>query len=255
MNIAIIFAGGIGQRLCENKKNIPKQFIEVFDKPIIVYTLENFQSHEMIDKIYIAVLSDYKDYMQELVRKYNLTKVVKILDGGSCAQESIYNALLEAKKDNSGSSCVLIHDAVRPILEHDVISKNIEMVKQKGNAVTCIPAYETALISEDGISPNEIPFRKNVYIAQAPQSFILDDIIDAHDKIKMRKEKYENMIDSCTIFNYLGKKTYMVRGHFGNIKVTTLEDLYLIKALLKYKDEEKKILASCVDEKVCCDEN
>lgn len=247
MNIAIIFAGGIGQRLSENKTDIPKQFIEVYDKPIIVHTLENFQNHKEIDKIYISTLSNYKRHMQTLVEKYNLSKVSKIVDGGETAQDSIYNALIVAQQENDENSIVLIHDGVRPIVKENVISQNIEMTKNKGNAITCIPAYETTLISEDKISPKEVPFRKNIFIAQAPQSFILKEIIEAHNQIRKHQEKYENMIDSCTIYHTLGLKTYMVKGHFGNIKVTTPEDLYLIKALLKYNDEKKSVFAQCLE--------
>ena len=128
MNIAIIFAGGIGQRLNNGLELSPKQFLKINNKPILVYTLENFQKHKCIDKIYIATLKDYIEYTNELVKKFSITKVVSVVEGGSCAMESIYNALIEAKKDNPDNSIVLIHDGVRPIITQEVISNNIKNV-------------------------------------------------------------------------------------------------------------------------------
>lgn len=235
MNIAIIFAGGTGQRFSNN--NLPKQFVEVFGKPIIVHTLEIFQKHPSIDKIYISILKEYYDLMNDLIKKFNLYKVRKIVLGGETGQHSIYNALKAAEKENPKDSIVLIHDGVRPILDHYVISQNIQNVKDFGNSITCTPCYETILISDTGINPKEIPYRKNTYAAQAPQCFYLNEIIDAHEKIREKNPKYIDMIDSCTIFNTLGKKTHMTKGNFGNIKVTTPRDLYILEALLKYRKE------------------
>lgn len=232
-NIAIIFAGGVGERLNGAKENeIPKQFLEINGKPIIVHTLLNFQNHKNIDKIYIAMLSEYKEYMWELVQKYDLDKVCAIVDGGAVAQESIYNALKHAEAENPHHSIVLIHDGVRPIVPEDVIKRNIECAEKHGNAITCIPAYETTIISKDGDTVDSAPFRKDIYIAQAPQAFVLGEIITAHQKIQKRPEGYENMVDNCTIYNHLGIVTHLVRGNFGNIKITTSEDVHVLKGLM-----------------------
>lgn len=239
MNIAIIFAGGTGQR-CETGTNIPKQFIEVLGKPIIIHTLDIFQNHPEIDKIYIAIHPDYKSYMEELVQIHELTKVKGIVNGGASGQESIYNALLLAKEENFPDDIVLIHDGVRPIVDNSVISKNIEYVKKYGSAITCTNCHETVLISTDGITPVFVPFRHNTYTAQAPQSFRLSEILDAHYALHQRPEPYENMIDSCTIFDYLGRKLFMVQGNRGNIKITTKEDLHILKALIEYRRKEQK---------------
>ncbi len=240
MNIAIIFAGGTGQRF--SKDNLPKQFVEVFGKPIIVHTLEIFQKHNEIDKIYISILPEYFEYMEKLTTKFNLTKVAKIVKGGATAQNSIYNALKAAEKGNPANSIVLIHDGVRPILDKEVISNNIKDVKTFGNSITCTPCYETILISETGETPKEIPYRRNTYAAQAPQCFYLNEIIQAHEKIQEKNPNYIDMIDACTIYNTLGKTTRMTRGNFGNIKVTTPRDLYILEALLKYRTEEENAL-------------
>lgn len=218
---------------------IPKQFLEINGKPVIIHTLQLFQYHGEIDKIYLSVLEDYIEYMQELVDDYRLKKVVCILPGGETAQDSIYNALKKAESENPSDSIVLLHDGVRPFVSYEVISNNIEGVKKNGNAITCTSCYETILLSHSGETVESVPFRKDTFAAQAPQSFYLKDIIEAHDTIRKRPERYENMVDACTIIRSLGKEAYMTPGNRGNIKVTTPEDVYMFRALLQYKENEQ----------------
>lgn len=236
MNIAIIFAGGSGVRM---GSGIPKQFLEINGKPVIIHTLQLFQFHEEIDKIYIAILEDYIEYMQELVEEYHITKAAAILPGGETAQDSIYNALKRAESENPDSSVVLIHDGVRPFVSYDTISNNIAAVHEKGNAITCTSCYETILISQDGQTVDTVPYRKSTYAAQAPQSFYLKDIIAAHDEIRALPTRYDNMVDACTILTTLGKPVHMIPGNRGNIKVTTPEDVYMFRALLQYQENEQ----------------
>ena len=237
MNIAIIFAGGTGERLSPGA--IPKQFIDIDGKPLIIHTLLNFQNHPEIDKIYIAILPEYSKHMENLVKSFGINKVKGITDGGKTAQDSIFNALSCALRENPEDSVVLIHDGVRPILTDEVISRNIASVKEFGSAITCIPAYETILVSKNGKTPDSVPFRREIYKGQAPQSFYLGEIAAAHEIIRKRPQKYKDMIDSCTIYHTLGKKTRLVEGNFGNIKVTTPEDVYILHGLLKmFKDRE-----------------
>ena len=236
MNIAIIFAGGSGVRM---GAGIPKQFLEINGKPIIVHTLKQFQNHDMIDKIYIAVLERYIPYMEELCKEFRLTKVCGIVAGGETGQDSIYNALKKAESENPGDSIVLIHDGVRPFITYDVIVNNIEGVEQYGNAITCTPCFETILISRDGEKVGSVPFRKETYSAQAPQSFYLQDILSANEKVREMPTRYENLVDSCTLIRVLGQTAHMVPGNRGNIKVTTPEDVYVFRALLTYRENEQ----------------
>ena len=143
MNIAIIFAGGSGVRM---GAGIPKQFLEINGKPIIIHTLQLFQYHEMIDKIYISTLKDYIPYVRELVEEHHLNKVANVIPGGETAQDSIYNALKMAEQENSGEDIVLLHDGVRPFVSYEVISNNINSVKEHGNGITCTACYETIKI-------------------------------------------------------------------------------------------------------------
>lgn len=237
MNIAIIFAGGIGQRLNNGENSTPKQFLKINDKPIIIRTLELFQTHKDIDKIYISIHPDYYEYMQELVKYYYITKTVGMVNGGETGQESIYNALKLAQKENPQDSIVLIHDGVRPNITEEVITKNIECTKKNGNAITCTSCFETILISENGINPEHVPYRKDTYAAQAPQTFYLGEVIEAHEITRKTNPNYTDIVDTCTLYKTLNKKTFMVKGNRGNIKITTIEDLYILRALIRYKED------------------
>lgn len=237
MNIAIIFAGGTGQRLKSGQDSTPKQFLKIHNKPIIIHTLELFQEHPQIDKIYIAIHPDYYDYMGELVKHYYITKTAGIVNGGETGQESIYNALKLAQSQNPDDSIVLIHDGVRPNITPEVITKNIECTIKNGNAITSTPCFETILISENGTNPKHVPYRKNTYAAQAPQSFRLGEIIQAHEQTRKINQNYADIVDSCTLYKTLGKETFMIKGNRGNIKITTIEDLYILRALIRYKED------------------
>lgn len=238
MNIAIIFAGGTGQRMGADK---PKQFLEVYGKPIIIHTLEKFQYHEGIDLIYVACKEDLIPEFEEMIKKYNITKVKKgsIVPGGATGQDSIYNALTAARMTNDKDSVVLIHDGVRPIINADIITKNIESVQTYGSAITCTSAFETPLISYDGFSVDELPKRKFVYTAQAPQSFRLGEVLEAHDKVRSVNPEYTDIVDTCTLMKTAGKDVRIIEGNRGNIKVTTPEDYIDLLARLSAEDQKQ----------------
>lgn len=236
-NIAIIFAGGSGTRLVNSENKIPKQFLKIYGKPIIIYTLQLFEEHSLIDKIYIAIHPDYYDFAKDLVKRYHIAKVAGVVKGGASSQESIYNALKLAQSENSNDDIVLIHDGVRPNITSEVITKNIECARKNGNAITCTSCFETILVSENSKNPDHVPCRKNTYRAQAPQTFKLGEIISAHDEIRKINPNYNDIVDSCTLFHVLKKDTYMAEGNRGNIKITTIEDLYILRALIRYKED------------------
>ena len=236
MNIAIIFAGGSGVRM---GAGIPKQFLEINGKPILIHTFQLFQHHREIDKIYAAVQEDYISYVKDLADEYRVTKLAAVVAGGETAEDSIYNALKKAESENPSDSIVLIHDGVRPFIAYDVISRNIESVKKYGNGITSTPCFETIMVSKDGNVVDSVPYRKETFAGQAPQSFYLNEIIDAHDKIRATETGYENMVDACTIIRTLGMEAHLVEGNRGNIKVTTPEDVYMLRALLQYQENEQ----------------
>lgn len=236
-NIAIIFAGGSGKRM---KANIPKQFLKVYGKEIIIHTLEKFQYNKNIDLIYVGCIKEYIGELELLVKKYNITKIPKdgIVAGGATGQETIYNILKHAKKNNPGTSICLIHDGVRPIIDDETIDKNIEAVKQYRSAITVTKAFETPIISHDGENIDEVLNRNYVYTAQAPQSFILDDILKCHEIIRKSPNGYDNpkIVDSCSLVKECGKDVHLIEGKRGNIKVTTYDDYAILLANLSVND-------------------
>ena len=237
-NIAIIFAGGSGARM---GSGLPKQFIEVDGKPIIIHTLDVFEDHPMIDEIYIACKPDYIKTLEKMVKRHMITKVVKIVEGGASGQDSIYNGLKAAFDDNGADNIVLIHDGVRPIVTDDTITNNIVCAKEKGSAITCTKFFETPIISIGGDIVEDSPNRDNFYTAQAPQTFVLGDVIEAHLFTRKTNPDYEGVIDTCTLMRNLGKEVHLVEGNRGNIKVTTPEDLFMFKAMLEYRETQQAL--------------
>ncbi len=234
-NIAIIFAGGSGARM---GSGLPKQFLEVNGKPIIIYTLEIFEEHPDIDSIYIACKEDYIAKLEKLVKRFLITKVRKIVPGGETGQDSIYNALSAAEEDNPGDSLVLIHDGVRPCISAETIDNVLECARKNGNAVTCTELFETPVVSEGGEFVEDLPSRDMFYTAQAPQCFRLADVMKAHAEVRKEGKGYEGIIDTCTLMKKMGAKVAIVKGPRGNIKVTTPEDLYLFRAMIQYHETE-----------------
>lgn len=237
MNIALIFAGGVGKRLNSQETALPKQFLQINQKPIIVHTLEIFQRHPAIDKIYIAIHPSYLEYMQQLVEYYHLTKTAGIVKGGNTGQDSIYNALKLAISENPADSLVLVHDGVRPNITAKVIDDNLLQATKHGNAITCTACQETVLVSQEFPIPSEVPPRRQSFLAQAPQTFHLGELIEAHEKTRLSNPSYTDIVDSFSLFNSLGKKTYLVEGNRGNIKITTIEDLYLLRAMIRLQED------------------
>ena len=236
MNIAVIFAGGSGVRM---GAGMPKQFLEINGKPIIIHTLDNFQNCDDIDKIYIACKKDYIEQLHKFTERFGITKVCKIVEGGTSGQDSIYRALSAAYEENDRDSIVLIHDGVRPFVSDEVIRKNIDSVKAHGSGITCTSFFETPILSRGGLEVEEMPLKKHMFTAQAPQSFYLGEIVDAHHEMREKNPDYTDIADSCNLYNALGKKVFIVEGNRGNIKVTTPEDFYTLRALLQYRENEQ----------------
>lgn len=179
MNIAVIFAGGTGQRM--NSRTKPKQFLLVHGKPIIIYTLEAFDQHPDIDAIVVVCLKEYIDVLEQLIAKFGVGKIAAIVPGGSSGQESIRNGVDKANRLYPADSVVIVHDGVRPLIDQQTITDCIVSVKKNGSAVTVVPATETIVQSEDGVITNIID-RKQCQLARAPQCFRLGELHDSHHK-------------------------------------------------------------------------
>lgn len=233
MNIGLIFAGGVGSRIHSREK--PKQFLEIFNKPIIIYTLEYFEVNENIDAIVIACVKSWIEYLQDLIDRFRIKKVKKIVPGGMTGQLSIYNGL-RAAADIAGEepSIVLIHDGVRPLISSKLLSENIACVKLNGNAITTGAVKETLVVLNGEGVIYSVPSREMSRVAKAPQSFWLNDILAAHEKAL--SEGKTNYIDSCTMMQSMGFKLYTVDGPYENIKITTPDDYYMMRAIIEAKE-------------------
>jgi 2-C-methyl-D-erythritol 4-phosphate cytidylyltransferase len=234
MNIAVIFAGGVGKRM--HSKECPKQFLKIYNKPIIIHTLEYFEKHPLIDAIVISCVEEWMPYLEELIYKYRIEKVKKVVVGGETGQLSIYNGLKAAEDVANGEKAiVLIHDGVRPLINAKLITDNIESVKKNGSAITTAVVKETILVVNEGTATiNYVPSRKNSRVARAPQSFWLNDILNAHENALSEGKK--DYIDSCTMMQEYGYDLFLVDGPGENIKITTPEDFYIMRAILEAKE-------------------
>ncbi|MBP3379628.1 MAG: 2-C-methyl-D-erythritol 4-phosphate cytidylyltransferase [Ruminococcus sp.] len=236
MNIGVIFAGGVGSRM--HTKDKPKQFLNIFNKPVIIHTLEHFQNNENIDAVVIACVESYLDLMNELVAKYRMDKVRKIVPGGETGQLSIYNGLCAAAEvAGNEKSIVLIHDGVRPLINSQLLTDNIETVKKFGNCITAGIVKETIVVIDDDYAIQEVPSRAHSRVAKAPQSFWLDDILGTHKKAM--SEGITNSIDSCTLMQQYGYTMHMIDGPYENIKITTPDDFFTMRAILETKENEQ----------------
>lgn len=232
-NIVLIIAGGVGARMGQD---IPKQFINVYDKPVIVYTLEAFQKHPSIDAIEVVCLDGWHDVLWAYAKQFGIAKLENIVSGGKNGQDSIRYGLYDiASRHNGSDDIVLVHDAIRPMVSNDIISDNIRVCRQYGNAITVVPCTAAMLKTFDSLSTEEQVPRDNLKITQTPQAFFLQDIIAAH---KEALEKgITNSVASCTMYIELGRKLYMSAGSEKNLKLTTAEDIEIFKALLNAKKD------------------
>ena len=234
MNTALIFAGGVGRRM--NTGSVPKQFLEVDDKPIIIHTIEHFDKHPMIDKIVVVLVEDWIDRFKDMLVQFGITKVVSIIPGGKTGQESIRNGLLEIERVSGVPAeevTVLIHDGVRPLINEKVITDNVNAVKEFGNAVTVVPAIETVIEIDNDGDIFKVADRSIYRLARAPQSFILADIINAHKRSLTDGTDY--IIDSAMLMRHYGAILHTVEGPVENIKITTPMDYIVFKAMYEAK--------------------
>lgn len=230
--VALIFAGGTGERM--KTKSIPKQFLIIHSKPIIIHTLEVFEKTQSIDAIVIVMLKDKIEYTRELTQKFDIKKVVDVVEGGQTGQESIYNGLNKIHEKFGGDCVVLIHDGVRPLIDSSLLDANIETVLRDGNAISSVPCTETILLKDNKNKFDKTVDRSSAYLGRAPQSFVLKDIFAAHNKARQDGLSF---IDSATLMNHYGHKLSFVECKRSNIKVTTQEDCKLLRAYLDINED------------------
>lgn len=235
-NYVILTAGGVGSRM---HLDVPKQFLCVNNKPIIVYTMERFQNHPDIDGICVVCLKDWKETLSSYAKQFGINKLKWIADGGACGQESIESGVRTLAKDINPDDVVIISDGNRPFVSNDIISDAIVTCKKYGSAVSHTPSFEAMYVKMDDAA--EVASDKSLYSdtlldrsklikAQTPNAFPLKKLVWAYDEAKKRGIK--DSVASCTLMTALGETVYFSLGSALNFKITTPEDLALFKAML-----------------------
>ncbi len=226
-NVALLIAGGSGNRM---HQDIPKQFLTVNDRPVIVYTLKAFQNHPEIDSIAVVCIEGWDQVLWAYAKQFNITKLQYVVPGGKNGQDSIRNGVFELEKHFAPEDIVLIHDAIRPLVSAEIISDNIRVAREKGNAITVIPCAEAMLLTDDGTVSAASYNRDSLKRTQTPQAFHMGHICDLHRRAL--KAGITNSIASCTLAIEMGEQVYFSAGSEKNIKLTTVEDIDIFKALL-----------------------
>ena len=233
MNIGLLIAGGAGRRMGQD---IPKQFLTVNEKPVIVYTMEAFQNHPAIDVIAVVCIDGWEAMLEAYARQFNITKLKHVFPGGENGQGSIRNGVYGLSEIYGEDDIVLIHDAIRPMVSEEIISDCIITATKYGNAVTVIPCAEAMMQTEDGeMSCGSYP-RDNLKRTQTPQGFRLGEICDLHKRAL--EAGITNSVASCTLMIEMGHQVHFSRGSEKNIKLTTVDDIDIFKALLLSKKSE-----------------
>lgn len=230
MNFALIIAGGSGNRMGQD---IPKQFMHIDGAPVIIHTMKAFEQHPDIDGIAVVCLTGWETVLQSYANQFNITKLKWIFPSGKTGFDSIHNGIYGLKEQGcKDEDLVLIHDAVRPLLSQEIISSNIAICKAYGYAITGIQCREAILKSDDGFTTTTSIPRDTLIRTQTPQTFRLGNIISAHEEAK--EKGITNSVASCTLIAELGTERVMhiVPGSEKNIKITTVEDIDMIKALM-----------------------
>ncbi len=233
MNIALLTAAGSGTRM---HQDIPKQFIHVDNKPVIIHTMEAFQNHPSIDAIIVVTIESWTDVLWAYAKQFNITKLKWVVPGGETGQDSIKNGLDALKKEvGEDNTTVMIHDGNRPLVSTEIISDSLATYAKYGSAVAVIPCTEVVFESENGVSSCVSTEREKLFRTQTPHTYNLKDILDAHREAK--EKGITNTAASCMLMKELGKMTYFSRGSEENLKITTTDDLKIFKALLHTKND------------------
>lgn len=227
MTIALLTAAGQGTRMGQD---IPKQFLHIHDKPVIIYTMERFQRNPQIDAIIVITLPHWIDFVWSYAKQFGITKLKWVVEGGASGQESITNGLKTLAAECDVDSIVMIHDGNRPMVDNDIISDSISVFQQYGSAVAAIPCTEAVFVSNNGLQSDHTIPREELFRTQTPHTYSLQDALWAYDQARLRG--ITNATAICTVMNKLGKTIFFSKGSEKNIKLTTLDDVEIFKALL-----------------------
>lgn len=233
MVVALLTAAGSGTRMGQD---IPKQFIHVENKPIIIHTMEAFQNHPGVDAIIVVTIPSWMDVVKAYAKQFNITKLRWVVAGGETGQESIYNGLKALEKEIAPDDIVMVHDGNRCLVSSEIISDSLATFNKHGSAVAAIPCVEAVFRSnDDGTSSTKSIPREQLFRTQTPHTYSLEKLLWAHDEAE--KNGITNTAASCTLMQMLGEVVYFSKGSEENLKITTIDDMMIFKALLHTKKD------------------
>lgn len=232
MNVAIIIAGGSGNRMGQD---IPKQFINVYDKPVLIYTLESFQNHPQIDAIEVVCIDGWHEILEAYAKQFNISKLKWIISGGKTGQESIRNGVYNLKDKVSNNDIIIIHDGIRPLVDSSVLTDVINKARQYGNAVTSMPYNEQIFVinPEDNTTTFQYIPRETLRRVATPQAYRFDLLNEKYHEAYEKQIGIYGSAYTNTMMVELGVKLHFAAGSDKNIKLTTKDDLEMFKAYLK----------------------
>lgn len=237
MNVALIIAGGSGTRM---GYDIPKQFINVYDKPVLFYTLECFEHHPEVDAIMLVCIEGWEDTVRKYAEKYSITKLKWIVKGGETGQESIRNGVYALEKDLDGEDIVIIHDGIRPLVDASILNDVIIKCKKYGNAVTSLPYNEQIFLIDDEISTTRYIPRETIRRVSTPQAYKYGLLLEKYREAFARKIGIYGSSYTNTMMADLGVRLYFAAGSDKNIKLTNKDDLEIFKGYLRANTLDRK---------------
>lgn len=229
MNVALIIAGGSGVRM---HQDIPKQFVKIDNKPVLVYTMERFQKHPWIDAIEVVCIADWLELPWTYAEQYGITKLKWVLPGGNTAQESIRNGVYYLEDICASDDIVVIHDGIRPLLEQSVLSDVITICREHGNAVSSLPYNEQMFVADNEISTVRYIPREMLRRVVTPQAYRFGMLDAKYHEAEEKKIGSGGSAYTNTMMVELGERLFFATGSEKNIKLTTLEDMDIFRALL-----------------------
>lgn len=235
MNIAMILAGGTDSRF---QMSVPKQFVNVYNRPVIVYTLEAFQKHDEIDAIMVSCLDGWQEMVRAYAKQFNITKLRWIIPGGRDGQASARNGILVLKEKCHDDDVVILHDSIRPFVSEDIISDSLKVCRIHGMGVAAVRTMDTIMKTQDGLVGTESISRYAIIRIQTPQAYRMDKLWNVHEKAIERGITGE--VDTNSVISRLGEPVYFSKGSDLNMKINTVEDVEMFKALYKMRQEAEK---------------
>lgn len=231
MNIALLTAAGLGSRM---RLGVPKQFLHIKGKPVILYTMEAFQRHPQIDAMIVVTLENWEETVSAYARDDGITKLRWMVAGGESGQESIRKGIEELSKHCSGNDAVMVHDGNRPFVSEEIISDSLATYKKYGNAVAAMPCVEAIFRSADGRTSNDSIPREQLFRTQTPHTYKLEKLLWAHEEAA--KRQIRDTAATCVLMQMLGETIHFSKGSDKNLKLTTQDDLDLFRAMIRREE-------------------